>query len=59
MNRMEQAVLRYQHSAYPLEIASTTHHWSGNLVNGEREQVWNAEELKPLAVTTKQSHDPT
>ena len=39
MNRMEQALLRYRHFAHPLEIASTTHHWSGNLVNGEREQV--------------------
>ena len=48
--RMEQAALRYRHSAYQLGIVSLTHHWSGNLVNRDIVQAWTVEESEPLGV---------
>ena len=50
--RMEQAALRYRHSAYQLGILSLTHHWSGNLVNRDKVQAWTVEESEPLGVST-------
>ena len=50
--RMEQAALRYRHSAYQLGIVSLTHHWSGNLVNRDIVQAWSVEESEPLGVST-------
>ena len=50
--RMEQAALRYRHSAYQLGIVSLTHHRSGNLVNRDIEQAWIVEESEPLGVST-------
>ena len=50
--RMEQAALRYRHSAYQLDIVSLTHHWSGNLVNRDIVQAWTVEESEPLGVST-------
>ena len=50
--RMEQAALRYRHSAYQLGIVSLTHHWSGNLVNRDIVQAWTVEESEPLGVST-------
>ena len=50
--RMEQAVLRYRHSAYRLGIVSLTHQWSGNLVNRDIVQAWTVEESEPLGVST-------
>ena len=49
--RMEQAALRYRHSAYQLGIVSLTHHWSGNLVNRDIVQAWTVEESEPLGVS--------
>ena len=50
--RMEQAALRYRHSAYQLGIVSLTHQWSGNLVNRDIVQAWTVEESEPLGVST-------
>ena len=50
--RMEQAALRYRHSAYQLGIVSLTHHRSGNLVNRDIVQAWTVEESEPLGVRT-------
>ena len=50
--RMEQAALRYRHSAYQLGIVSLTHHWSSNLVNRDIVQAWTVEESEPLGVST-------
>ena len=50
--RMEQAALRYRHSAYQLGIVSLTHQWSGNLVNRDMVQAWPVEESEPLGVST-------
>ena len=50
--RMEQAALRYRHSAYQYDIVSLTHHWSGNLVNRDIVQAWTVEESEPLGVST-------
>ena len=50
--RMEQAALRYRHSAYQLGIVSLTHQWSGNLVNRDIVQAWTVEESEPLGVRT-------
>ena len=50
--RMEQAALRYRHSAYQLGIVSLTHHWSGNLANRDIVQAWTVEESEPLGVST-------
>ena len=50
--RMEQAALRYRHSAYQYDIVSLTHQWSGNLVNRDIEQAWIVEESGPLGVST-------
>ena len=49
--RMEQAALRYRHSAYQLGIVSLTHQWSGNLVNRDMVQAWTVEESEPLGVS--------
>ena len=48
--RMEQAALRYRHSAYQYDIVNLTHHWSGNLVNRDIVQAWTVEESEPLGV---------
>ena len=50
--RMEQAALRYRHSAYQYNIVSLTHHWTGNLVNRDIVQAWTVEESEPLGVST-------
>ena len=50
--RMEQAALRYRHSAYQYDIVNLTHHWSGNLVNRDIVQAWTVEESEPLDVST-------
>ena len=50
--RMEQAALRYRHSAYQYGIVSLTHHWSSNLVNRDIVQAWTVEESEPLGVST-------
>ena len=50
--RMEQAALRYRHSAYQYDIVRLTNHWSGNLVNRDIVQAWTVEESKPLGVST-------
>ena len=50
--RMEQAVLRYRHSAHQYDIVSLTHQWSGKLVNRDIEQAWIVEESEPLGVST-------
>ena len=49
--RMEQAALRYRHSAYQLGIVSLTHHWSSNLVNKDIEQAWTVDESESLGVS--------